>query len=38
MKKITIDYIVTRNLNDFKKSNVKSLSPAEFLAILSKEN
>ncbi|MFW6229956.1 MAG: type II toxin-antitoxin system VapC family toxin [Halanaerobium sp.] len=33
-----IDYIVTRNLNDFKKSNVKSLSPAEFLAIFSKEN
>lgn len=33
-----IDYIVTRNLNDFKKSSVKSLSPTEFLAIFSKEN
>jgi hypothetical protein len=33
-----IDYIITRNLNDFKKGNVKSLSPTEFLAIFSKEN
>lgn len=31
-----IDYIITRNLNDFKKSNVKSLSPIEFIAIFSK--
>ncbi len=33
-----IDYIITRNLKDFKKSNVKSLSPTEFLAIFSKDN
>jgi len=28
-----IDYIVTRNLDDFKKSNIKSVSPSEFLAL-----
>ena len=31
-----IDYIVTRNLADFKNSRVKSLSSTEFLAIYSK--
>jgi len=30
-----IDYIITRNLNDFKHSNVKPLSPSEFLALQS---
>lgn len=28
-----IDFIVTRNLDDFKKSSVKSVSPTEFLAL-----
>ena len=28
-----IDFIVTRNLEDFKKSSVKSVSPTEFLAL-----
>lgn len=28
-----IDYIITRNLDDFKHSNVKSISPAEFLVL-----
>ena len=28
-----IDYIVTRNLNDFKYSNIKSVSPTEFIVI-----
>ena len=28
-----IDYIITRNLKDFKYSNVKPLSPSEFLAL-----
>jgi len=31
-----IDYIITRNLDDFKKGNVKSLSPTEFLTSFSK--
>ncbi len=30
-----INYIVTRNLSDFRNSNVKSLSPSEFLTIQS---
>ncbi|MFW5790977.1 MAG: hypothetical protein ACOCWE_06985 [Bacillota bacterium] len=33
-----IDYIVTRNLDDFKNSRVKSISSTEFLAVYSKEN
>ncbi len=28
-----MDYIITRNLKDFKHSNVKLLSPSEFLAL-----
>ena len=28
-----IDFIVTRNLDDFKKSSIKSVSPTEFLAL-----
>lgn len=28
-----IDYIITRNLDDFKYSNVKALSPVEFLVL-----
>ncbi|MDI3548600.1 MAG: hypothetical protein PWR10_2252 [Halanaerobiales bacterium] len=31
--KIGIDYIITRNLDDFKHSNVKPLSPSEFLTL-----
>ena len=31
-----IDYIVSRNLNDFKKSNVKTVSPTEFLSLYKK--
>lgn len=31
-----IDYIITRNLDDFKKGNVKSISPTEFLTSFSK--
>jgi hypothetical protein len=31
-----IDFIVTRNLNDFKQSSVKSVSPTEFLAFYNK--
>ncbi len=30
-----INYIITRNLSDFKHSKVKSISPAEFLALQS---
>ncbi|ACL70122.1 PIN domain-containing protein [Halothermothrix orenii] len=33
-----IDYIVTRNLDDFKHSSVKSISPTEFLALYNKFN
>ena len=28
-----MDYIITRNLKDFKHSNIKPLSPSEFLAL-----
>ena len=31
-----IEYIVTRNLVDFKKSNVKTVSPSEFIALFKK--
>lgn len=31
-----IDFIVTRNLKDFKKSNTKTISPTEFLALFKK--
>ncbi len=31
-----IDYIVTRNLKDFKESNMKTVSPSEFIAIFNK--
>lgn len=33
-----IDFIITRNLSDFKDSRVKSISSTEFLAIYSKED
>lgn len=29
-----LDYIVTRNLTDYKKSNVKAISPQEFLQLI----
>lgn len=32
------DCIITRNLEDFKKSNIPALSPAQFLERLEKEN
>lgn len=35
-QKNEIDFIVTRNLNDFKQSSVKSVSPTEFLALYNK--
>ncbi len=31
-KRIHADYIITRNVKDFKKSNVMALTPSEFLA------
>jgi len=31
-----IDFIVTRNLDDFKKSSLKSVSPSEFLTLYKK--
>lgn len=33
-----VDYIVTRNMKDFKKSRVTALSPAQFLKLLSTES
>ncbi|MGM0411443.1 MAG: PIN domain-containing protein [Bacillota bacterium] len=31
-----IDFIVTRNLEDFKESNIKTVTPSEFIAIFNK--
>ena len=33
-KKINVDYVLTRNIKDFKKSIVNAITPEELLAIL----
>jgi len=33
---IKADYIITRNIKDFKYSNIKAINPANFLSIISK--
>jgi predicted nucleic acid-binding protein len=32
-----IDYIISRNLNDFSKSKIKAISPSDFLILLNKQ-
>jgi predicted nucleic acid-binding protein len=37
-KERNVDYIITRNIKDFKKSLVKALTPEELLALLKEES
>jgi len=35
---IKADYIITRNIKDFKYSNIKAINPANFLSVISKQD